>query len=168
MQVKATRCHVGALLAAVVIAAVSQATTVIPMTDAEMVRDAGIILSGTVIGVSSEWTADHGQIHTLITVSIDTFLKRSLPEKTIVLRMLGGAVGDTTLLIPDSPSFAAGQEVILLLRPNYSSLFPIVGFNQGKFTVDLDPATGQKIIEERQVPAADFISTIRQLINEQR
>ena len=146
----------------------SFATIVIPMTDEDIVRNAAIILKGTVTNITSEWTSDHTQIQTHIDISVDSLLKGSLPDNNITLRFLGGTVGDTTLLIVDSPSFAPNQEVMLFLKANYISLFSIVGFNQGKLTIETDPNTGQKIIKEKQVLLDDFLSSTREIIDGQK
>lgn len=144
------------------------ATTVVKMSDQDIVRGARIILEGKVTKVSSQWNAARTRIYTFVDISVSKVLKGSIQGQTITLRVLGGAVGNIGMVVVDSPTYAVGQEIILLLGPNPQSSFPVVGFNQGKFTIEVDPATQQKTVKERGVRRHEFITHIERIIAEQQ
>jgi len=127
-------------------AKLSNATIVKRMTIEEMTTEAEIILEGKVTSVESEWNYNREQIHTFVTVEVDEFVKGDLDVKELKLRLLGGTVGDTTMLIIDSPIFVPEEEVFLFLRKEYRSFFPVEGLYQGKFHIETDPNTGEKVL----------------------
>lgn len=146
----------------------SDATTVEPLTEQELVNRSAIILVGKVSSLRSEWNVDHTQIHTIVDISVDSLIKGSLPDTIIRLRFLGGTVGDTTLWIVGSPTFETGQEILVFLRPDLNSLDPVVGFNQGKMSLEVDPTTGQKMIRERQILFEEYLRDITSIVNDQK
>lgn len=143
------------------------ATTVIPKSDAALVRDAGLILEGRVSDVRSEWAAGGAQIHTLVTISVDRIVKNTgaATPSSVTLRVLGGTVGDLTLAIIASPRYTPDEEVLLMLRPDWErTLHPVVGFNQGKFRIVTDAQTGRRMIQGRGETRDAFVSRIRGMV----
>jgi len=61
---------------------------------------------------------------------------------SLVLRILGGKVGDVELVVDGAPSFRPGQTVLLFVRGNMSEMFPFVGVQQGVFYVRPDQSRG--------------------------
>jgi hypothetical protein len=96
-----------------------------------------------VLELRSEPSADGGQIYTFVTFDVAQQLKGSLPPGPLVMRMLGGHVGDSAMLIPEGPDIAAGARMLLFIGPNPQALFPIVGLGQGAFTLTFDAALGE-------------------------
>lgn len=146
------------------------ATTVIPVTDDEMVRRAAHIVEGVVRSVESKWNADKSQIHTFINIDVIKQIKGEFDKDQveIQLRVLGGTVGDITMVIVDAPSFEVNEKVVLFLRPNFEHwLFPVVGFNQGKLRIETDPKTAKEIIPERNRTKDDFIADIAAKVRQQ-
>ncbi len=148
----------------------ASATTVIPVTDDEMVRRASHIIEGVVKRVESKWNADKSQIHTFIDIDLVKQIKGEFAKDQveIQLRVLGGTVGDITMVIVDAPSFDLNEKVLLFLRPNFDHwLFPVVGFNQGKLRIETDPKTAKEIIPERNRTKDDFIADISAKVRQQ-
>ncbi len=161
-------CAVACLCAAVI--APATATTVVPMTDDDMVRHAAHIVEGVVKKVESKWNADKTQIHTFIDIGVTNQIKGKLPkaQSEIHLRVLGGTVDDITMAIVAAPTFAVKEEVLLFLRPNHEHwLFPIVGFNQGKLRIDTHPKTGKKLILERKVTRDAYVAGLAKTVAQQ-
>lgn len=146
------------------------ATTVIPMSDDDMVRQASLILEGVVTRVESAWNADKTQIHTSIDIDVQKQIKGTLPDDqtTIHLRVLGGTVDDITMVLVGAPTFEVNEEMLLFLRPNYDvRLLPVVGFNQGKIHIDTDPNTGKKTLKGRESSLEDFEAELSKKVKEQ-
>ena len=153
-----------ALLAGV---AAVRATQVIPLTDQQLVARSQLIIEGRVTGVSSAWNAGQTQIHTTVEIAVQEVLKGSLVRghQTVTLRMLGGTVGDMTMLIVDAPRFFQGDELLLMLHPDYQQvLLPVVGFNQGALRIKTDLATGTRMIPARKTTRNEFVKKVRGII----
>lgn len=145
-----------------------QATSVIKLADEGLVTLATVILEGTVTQTQVQWNANRTQIHTVVTISVRTVLKGTLPdENAVTLRLLGGRVGDDVMEVVGGPVITQGEEVILFLRKDIPDLFPIVGLYQGKFSVLTDEDTGIKTVKGRGVPVDDFVANIQQIIEDQ-
>ena len=151
------------------------ATTVIPPTFEQLVKQAEVIFQGTVTDVKSVWEGQGAQRH------IDTYVTFQVSDKvkgdagsSYTIRMLGGTVGDETMLITDTPKFHVGEREILFVEHNYDQFVPLVGINNGHFRVQRDDESGRDIIlngegdpvrdlsklghEEESVSAAEAIS----------
>ena len=60
--------------------------------------------------------------------------------------MLGGTVGDDTLVITDAPKFQVGNHDILFVEHNGQQFVPLVGIMYGRFRVQHDDQTGRDIV----------------------
>lgn len=147
-------------------------------SDTELVAFADVILTGQVTQVAAGW--DHGVIYTYITLDVGDVLKGWVPERQIVLKQLGGRVGDLALMIGGQAAFRRGEQVLAFLeaRPRDRTL-STTALWQGKWNIDTDSATGQKVAARRTPPGADlrafgpaadarplsaFMDTIRQAV----
>ena len=90
------------------------------------------------------------------------------------IRMLGGTVGDETMMVTDTPKFSVGDREILFVEHNFDQFVPLVGISHGRFHVQSDKKTGRDIVvnsegepvrdvtklgrEEESVSAASAIS----------
>jgi hypothetical protein len=72
------------------------------------------VVLGTV-GVKSSYWGDDAHIYTEILISPDVTI-RGAEEGLVVVRSLGGTVGDTTMTVADGPEFRAGQHVVVFLK----------------------------------------------------
>ena len=81
-----------------------------------------------------------------VVISVDQYLKNPLSSNEVVVRMLGGTVGNLTLDVEDEPSFEPGEDVLLYLvedtKPATKDLEPehfrVTGSFQGKYTLTGD------------------------------
>ena len=123
-----------------------QATTVIPPTFDQLVRDAELIFEGTVAEVRSEWLgqgADREMV-TYVTFAIEDAMKGA-PDKSYTIRMLGGTIDGETREVADAPRFKTGDRDILFVEHNGTQFIPLVGIMHGRFHVQTD-AKGQEVI----------------------
>src|SRR5436305_2315074 len=123
------------------------ATTVIPPTFGQLVQQAELIFQGTVTDVKSVWEGEGAQRH------IDTYVTFQVSDKvkgdagsSYTIRMLGGTVGEDTMLVTDTPKFHVGERQILFVEHNFDQFVPLVGINHGHFGVQHDEQSGRDII----------------------
>src|SRR5580704_3308328 len=123
------------------------ATTVIPPTFDQLVRQAELIFQGTVTDARSVWEGEGGQRHieTYVTFKVDDNVKGDAGN-SYTIRMLGGTVGDQTMEVSDAPKFKVGDRDILFVEHNYDQFVPLVGIDYGRFHIQHDDATGRDIV----------------------
>jgi hypothetical protein len=123
------------------------ATTVVPPTFDQLVKQAEFIFQGTVTDARSVWEGEGGQRHieTYVTFKVDDNVKGDAGA-SYTIRMLGGTVGDETMEVSDAPKFKVGDRDILFVEHNYDQFVPLVGIGHGRFHVQYDDATGSDIV----------------------
>ena len=131
---------------------VLSAAQVVPLSVEERVRQADAIVLGAVIDRQSRWgDASHRWIVTDYTFAVEETLYRSARGdavgSTIVLTYWGGTIGDETYAISDLRVPVVGERLLLMLRPGWASrteFSPVVGLNQGLFSVAPEGSTAQR------------------------
>ena len=119
------------------------ALVAIPKNYAQLVDESEIILIGTVThteGVRRESRV----IVTDVTLTDIEFVKGRGTDEMYTVRMLGGTVGDETMTIAGAPTFQHGWRYLLFIKGNGTVMFPIVGADQGIFSIQRDDATGEE------------------------
>src|SRR2546422_8507486 len=76
------------------------ASSIEQITFDQLVTSSEFIFEGRVLDRHAEFDAN-GRIHTYVTFEVDDVLKGTAGGRTVVLRYLGGTVGDTTLKVSD-------------------------------------------------------------------
>jgi hypothetical protein len=135
-------------LAFVAVASVRMtATTVIPPTFEQLVKQAELIFQGTATDVRSVWEGEGGQRHieTYITFKVEDNVKGQAGD-SYTIRMLGGTVGDETMEVTDAPKFKVGDQEILFVEHNFDQFIPLVGIQHGRFHVQRDEQAGRDIV----------------------
>jgi hypothetical protein len=108
-----------------------EAVVAVDKTFRELVQQADTIVVGAVVDTQSLQLGD-GPIVTDVYLDISMVLK-GRAERRLVLRLLGGKVGDIEVRIEGAPTFRAGQEALLFVRGNFIEMLPFVGVQQGVF-----------------------------------
>ncbi len=121
----------------------------------DLAYGASSIVRGQVVSVSSQWNADHTNIFTTVTIAVQSYIKGS-GEKEITFQIPGGEVGEIGEWVEHVPAFAEGEEVVLFLQEGD---FPILGWEQGKFTIVDD-----LVLESGLLSADAFIGQIRDIL----
>jgi hypothetical protein len=124
-----------------------KATTVIPPTFEQLVKQADFIFQGTVTDSRSVWEGEGGQRHieTYISFKVEDSVKGDAGS-SFTIRMLGGTVGDETMEVTDAPKFKVGDRDILFVEHNFDQFVPLVGIGHGRFHVQRDEQTGRDVI----------------------
>src|SRR5262245_50032468 len=137
---------VGLLLALVLAVLVSSvhATTLVTLSDDELVDRANVVIVGRATARQTVWVG-HDLI-TLVTVAVSESLKGSAPT-TLTVALPGGIDRQRKIPIEVSyvgaPQIASGEEVLLFLEsghPHFPNAFVVSGFSQGKVSIVSDPA----------------------------
>ena len=128
------------------------ATTVIPVADDALIRDAVAIVLGRVQRIESRWKPRRARIVTAITLSVDEVLKGDPGVTEITIRQLGGEVRGLHSWIEGSPEFHVGEKVLVFLRHNADGTLRVAHLFQGKLSVQHDPAIGEEVAH-REAPA---------------
>jgi hypothetical protein len=91
------------------------ATVVVPLTLADQVQRADLVVRARVGSVRSAYVAERGTILSWTELEVMESLKGQAPV-TLTLRQMGGTAEGQTMLVPGDAHLAPGQEVILFLR----------------------------------------------------
>lgn len=122
-----------------------EASTVRRLTLDEMAVRADRIFTGTVVGIASQVNARRTAIHTFVTIEVEEYLKGGR-RNLLTLRFLGGEAAGYRLVVPGSPVFHRGEEVLVFSEGRAGRIPTVLGMAAGKFTVDRDPATGDRML----------------------
>jgi hypothetical protein len=106
---------------------------------AELTTRSDVVALGTVSSVASDWNLDRTAIETRIDLKVEEILKGTVDQAKISFYQLGGAVGGTASSLGEAAAFVEGERVALFLFKNDRERLQLVGFFQGKFSVERRP-----------------------------
>jgi hypothetical protein len=111
----------------------------------ELSKEAEIILTGKVTRQVSSWSEDKSRIYTQTTIEVEEYVKGSNNESSVVVKSLGGEVGDVGELYSHMPRFQDNEEVLLFLKKDLNdSNFKVLNGEEGKIAIVTDSKTGEK------------------------
>jgi len=124
----------------------SRATTVVMVSDTDLIVSSRVIVIGTVISTTSAWDDTGSVVWTYVEVLTDRVLKGNISQKRIVLKQLGGSVGESGLRVFGQAGFALGERVLLYLNTAGDGTLHAAHNFIGKFSVKQD-ASGREFVE---------------------
>ena len=132
------------LIGLAVVVPAARALSVVPPKFTELVSGSDFVVRTVVKSVKSEWRESHGQrhIYTLVEFTVTEFVTGT-PPQPLVLRILGGRVGNDEMIVEGAPQFVVGQEDILFVRGNGKQFFPLTAVTHGRYPVVKDAQTGR-------------------------
>lgn len=107
------------LALALLTSSLAYATVVVPLTLADQVQRADLVVRARVGNVRSAYVAERGAILSWTELEVTESLKGQAPV-ALTLRQMGGTADGQTMLVPGDAHLAAGEEVILFLRRDRS------------------------------------------------
>jgi matrixin/putative Ig domain-containing protein len=113
----------------------SQATTVVRLSDKQLVVTSRVILTGEVRSMVSAWDDAHEMIWTYIEVRRDRVLKGAINTNRVVLKQAGGVVGLEGIEVFGQTRFAPGQKVLLFLNTAPDGSLHVAHSFMGGFTI---------------------------------
>lgn len=114
------------------------ATTVIPVSLTQLTQKVDTIVAGVVRDTHAYW--DEGRIYTDVTLETMEFLKHPTAQRpeTIVVRTMGGQIGDMRMEVHGVPDLHVDEEVVLFLR-QHDEDYTIYGLYYGLCRIETDP-----------------------------
>lgn len=122
-----------AALLLILLAAPAGATILVKLPLEKVGSGAAVVLQGTVRSVES--IRRNGRIYTDAVVSVATCMRGTCGQ-AVTVRQLGGEIDGAGTAVEGAARFAAGDEVMLFLRPRLDGAFAPVGMAQGAFQVE--------------------------------
>ena len=127
-----------------------------PMTFAELVSEANLIVRGYVADQRAEWISgeDGTAIVTVVIFRIERTLKGDASIQ-IPLEFLGGTIGDTRVEVSHVPTFEIGDRAVLFLDTTTPLISPVIGGDLGLFPITVSPnGSGDVVVSHNGVSFA--------------
>ena len=106
------------------------------ISDEALARSSAAAVQGRVVDVTAAWDADVDAIYTYVTLEVQHAWGLDGTPARVVVKQLGGLVGDTAFVVGGQARFELGEEVLVFLdvRPRDRTL-SVAGLEQGKWLV---------------------------------
>jgi hypothetical protein len=124
-----------AALAALAAVAPAAASVTRALDLRELVAEADHVAVVRVVRQEARW--HRGRIVTDVTLEVETSMKGARAGETLVVRRLGGAIGDLGMRVEGEPEFIDGERSVVFARSMRGVLRP-VGMSQGVLPIQLD------------------------------
>lgn len=140
------------LLIAFPAAAAPAESAVVPFTLSELTREAAIICTCRAMGQQNLWDADRNMMVTTINLQADEYFKGQGGAELVVEVLSGFAPGKGAAPIAGAV-FEQEERAVLFLAPvgapaaDEAPHYAVVQGAQGKFTIRVDPQTGEERVE---------------------
>ena len=122
-------------------------TVVVAMTLEDLTRQADIVVLGKCETIYSEWGPERKDIFTYISILPDQCIKGKECTSQLLIRQLGGRVGNIGLTVPGTPTFHPDEIVVVFLQMTSSSYYSVIGLSQGKFSVFVNAKDGKSYVK---------------------
>src|SRR4029077_6508713 len=135
------------LLAAILTVPAVQATTAVERSEADMVQESALIVTGHCTHLQSQWAGR--TLVTLATVQVSEVLKGNAVS-TVTVALPGGVDVNRRIPVamssPAAPVILQQENVLLFLTPQelVAGSYSVVGFSQGKFSL-VEDAQGKML-----------------------
>lgn len=131
----------------------------------ELAQRAETIIIGDVTEIlPSQEDPETGFIYTDVVLDVETCMKISLNQSTILVRTLGGTVGNLGMWTEDETSFTEGERVLLFLGriELYGNALHVIGGHQGKYILQNGMATNKD--HSRNTTLEELLEEIQQAV----
>jgi hypothetical protein len=125
-------------------AGLANATTVVVPEDKDLVISARAIITGRIIDISCGMDSSHNMVYTYVKVRVNEVIKGSITTREIVLKEPGGQIGDHYSVVPGSPQFNRGDDVLLYLDTWFDGSLRVHQMFLGQFSIVTDPKSGRR------------------------
>ena len=115
----------------------------------ELTTRSDVIVLGTVSFITSDWNLNRTAIETRIDLKVEEIFKGTVDPAKISFYQLGGVVGDTASSLGEAATFGEGERVAIFLFKSNRERLQVVGFFQGKFSVERRP---EGLMAVRRIP----------------
>ena len=136
--------RLGLVVAAMWLGLAPMASASIRVSDDALARSSAAAVQGRVIDTRASWDTDAGTIYTFVTIEVANAWGLEGAPARVVVKQLGGVVGDTAFVVGGQARFVVGEDVLVFLdvRPRDHTL-SVAGLEQGKWVLNgaVDVAT---------------------------
>lgn len=122
---------------------ISATTAIIPPDD-DLIIGARVIVKGKILSIESSFDEQQGRIFTYVKLKVQEVLKGQITERKIVIKELGGRVGERISVVYGNPEFALGEQVLLYLDTWKDGSLRTYQMFLGKFSIVRDEKTGRE------------------------
>ena len=125
-----------------------RATTVTPPEFTQLVRESDYVVRAVVKSIRAELTAKPGKramVHSLVELEVKEIITGT-PPTPLVLKVLGGKLGDQEMYISGAPRFVVGEESIFFVQGNGTQIYPLARMMHGHYPVLKDAASGREYV----------------------
>jgi len=113
-----------------------QALTIKSASLDELTSESALIVQGKIVEQHSQWDDAHKKIYTYNTLTVIRVIKGQPGLQTVVVRELGGKIGDVGEYVNGLSYLSPNDHVLLFLRPtSESQVYKIHSFALGEFKV---------------------------------
>jgi len=151
------RLGVPVLLLTLAIVPWASATTLAPWTLTDFVVNSNAAVIGTVSAVDVHWNEDQTLIQTYVTLDIQQQIAGEAIPSRIVLEEMGGRVGRMATRVEGVPVYRVGEQVFVFVE-RIDARYRTLGFYQGKYTLEIDSATGKELFVQRVPAGAVYVA----------
>lgn len=143
---------------------VAHATTVVPPSFDELVRESELIFRGRVTAVKSDWAGEGKGRHlaTWVTFTVERTLRGSAGE-TITLEFLGGETGMKRLRLAGWPEFAVGDRGVFFVEQRLGRVCPLLRLRHGKYRIEGGDGMVERVLRDDGTPLRAVADVTRPL-----
>lgn len=129
-----------------------RATSVRAPEFSALVNDSDYIVRAKVQSVRSEFIGPGGRkIVTWVELEVREIIA-GVPPSPLVLRILGGKVGDREMILEGAPRFEVGEESILFVQGNGRQIYPLVAMMHGIYPIKREESGREFVTRGNRVP----------------
>jgi len=122
----------------------------------DLTQEADVILIGEVTVITTHEGED--TIYRNVEVRVEENLKNPLNSSEVVIRVLGGKIGDRIAWVEDQPSFNINESVLVFLHEESGGSYTVVGGPQGKLTLAEGSAANEFGVETTETELLEQIN----------
>lgn len=124
----------------------------------ELVDASDVIMTGTVQSIDSYHNTSPDEIFTLITVDVDTLIKGTVGDASVIVREMGGTVDSISEYVTGTSRWAVEERVLLFLKPaSDPTQYLTVNSTQGKLSILADSDDEDALF---WYPAVEYTETL--------
>jgi len=110
-----------------------------PITTENLVKRSAKILVGEVVSQYSAWDDLGREIYTYSTLRVNEIIKSDREDSVVVIRQLGGEVGNIESHVAGLPRFKEGEQVLVFLGPyTGTEYYGLIDWAVGKYVIEKD------------------------------
>lgn len=114
------------------------------LTKKQIINESDSIVVGKVLGEDSEWDSAGKFIVSYVKVLVLDDIKGVEETKEILVKRVGGRVGNREMIVHGAPKFRAGEKAVLFLKKGAANVRKVFGMKFGKLGI-IKNALGEEV-----------------------